>query len=146
MKVDVSFVFRVSNYNGSMSLEIYQNDFLLYSGKDFEEGRLQVNVYVEWPGTLTIKTGNKTFDDILIENGTVVKQKFLEVVGLSINNFPLHIDYLDRVFNCCCEGQTKITHENFWGFNGVITIDFNTKDPMRYLLATNSEFVINRLT
>jgi hypothetical protein len=129
-----------------MSLEIYQNNCLLYSGKDFPEGQMRVDIPVEWPGTLTIITGNKTHNDMLIENGFIVKQKYIEVIGLLINNFPLHIDQLDCVFDCCREDRSEITHENFWGFNGVITINFDAKNPMRYLLALNSEFDINRLT
>lgn len=147
MKVNFSLIFEVSNYNGSMSIDIYQHDQLLYAGRDFDEGKLRVDVIIEWPGQLIIKVGNKNNNDALVDDtGFIIKHKFVDVVGVLINNFPINIDLLDKVFNCQKEGQDTVTHENFWGFNGTITVNFDTENPMRYLLAHNNQFDINRLT
>ena len=64
-----------------MSIDIYQQDQLLYSGRDLDEGQLKVDVPFEWPGQLTIIVGNKNDCDALVDDsGFIVKHKFVKCI------------------------------------------------------------------
>lgn len=146
MKVTVIFEFLVTNCNGSMNIDILDQNQILYSGKDLQEGPLNIGIDIDWPTQLTIITSNKNNKDTQCDDtGHVVSDKSIEVIGVLINNFPVQIGLVDQLFNCRRHHSEEITHENYWGFNGTITIDFLKPNPMRYFLELKNQFDMNRL-
>lgn len=146
MKVQVLFECLVRNCNGSMNIDIADQERLLYSGKQLEPGPLNISVEVDWPTQLTIITSNKNETDTHCDSdGNIIEDKSIDVVGIQINGFPVQIDLVDQLFSCQRNHSEEITHENYWGFNGTVVIDFTGSSPMRYLLGLKNQFEMNRL-
>ena len=144
--VAITFCINVQNNNGSMALKIYNEDLLIYEQDTFVEGAGQINLTVNWPSILTIYSSNKKNDDTVTNSeGKVIIDKAIEITGILINGFAIHNDMIDKLFNCLRDGSNIITHENYWGFNGIIKINFNNQSPMRYMLELKNQFDVNRL-
>jgi hypothetical protein len=146
MKTTITFDVNSTNCNGSMHLLICSDDQEIYSNNNFPEGPSTVTFDVNWPTTLKITVSNKNKNDMEIDaTGTITKDKAIEITGIKINNFPLHIDLIDQVFSCRRDNHSEITHENYWGFNGTIEMCLTENNPMRYMLKNQSQFDLNRL-
>ena len=146
MKVNLTFLCSITRCNGSIKLEIFDQTTPIYTAENLPDGPVRIDCSINWPTTITIITSNKTSDDIVVDNdGNIIKDKSIEVTGILINNFPIHQDLIDKLFICQREGSSKITNENWWGFNGKIKIEFDQPNPMRYMLALKNEFNMNRL-
>jgi hypothetical protein len=146
MKVTLTLIGNVMCYNGSLEIEILDRDKLIYTGKNLTEGPLRIDCAIDWPTTVNIVVGNKGKNDTLMDNdGTIIKDKAIEITQVLINNFPIHQDLIDKIFVCRREGSTVDTNENWWAFNGRIKILFDQPSPMRYMLSLNNEFDVNRL-
>jgi hypothetical protein len=118
----------------------------IYTGENLPDGTMRIDCHINWPTTINIVTSNKQPTDVEVDvNGTVLKDKSIEVTGILINNFPIHQDLIDTLFICQREGSSANTNENWWGFNGKIKITFDQPNPMRYMLALKNEFNMNRL-
>jgi hypothetical protein len=129
-----------------MKIEIFDHETPIYTGENFPDGPMRIDCSINWPTTVNIITSNKTSNDMEFDsNGNVLKDKSIEVVGILINNFPIHQDSIDKLFVCQKEGSSHITNENWWGFNGNTKIIFDQPNPMRYMLALKNEFNMNRL-
>jgi hypothetical protein len=146
MKVNIIFECLVRNYNGSMHVDILDQQQLLYSGQNLKEGILNISIEVTWPTQLTIITSNKHDTDTENDDdGNIIGDKSIEVTGILINNFPIQIDLVDQLFNCQWHNSKEVTHENYLGLNGTVTIDFDKANPMRYFLELKNQFDMNRL-
>jgi len=118
----------------------------IYTGENLPDGPARIDCQINWPTTIHIVTSNKHPDDMEIDaNGNILKDKSIEITGILINNFPIHQDYIDKLFICQQEGSSDITSENWWGFNGKIKIIFDQPNPTRYMLSLKNEFNMNRL-
>jgi hypothetical protein len=118
----------------------------IYTGENLPDGPMRIDCLINWPTTVNIITSNKHPSDMEIDkHGNILKDKSIEITGILINNFPIHQDLIDKLFICRRAGSTDITHENWWGFNGNIKIEFNQSSPTRYMLALKNEFNMNRL-
>jgi hypothetical protein len=104
-------------------------------GKSFEDEGYSV-VY---------SSNKKNGDTIFNDKGKVIADKSVEITGILINGFAVHIDMIDKLFHCVRDGSDTITHENYWGFNGCIKINFTGASPMRYMLELSNQFDVNRL-
>lgn len=146
MKVNLTLLCSVTRCNGSMKLEMFDLTAPIYTGENLPDGPVRIDCEINWPTTINIVTSNKHPTDTEVDvNGNIVKDKSIEVVGMSINNFPIHQDLIDKLFICQREESSTITNENWWGFNGKIKITFDQPNPMRYMLALKNEFNMNRL-
>ena len=146
MKVNLTLLCSVTCVNGSIKIEMFDQTTPIYAGENLPDGPMRIDCSIDWPTTVNIITSNKTSNDMEFDsNGNILKDKSIEVVGMSINNFPIHQDLIDKLFVCQREGSSEITNENWWGFNGNIKIEFDQPNPMRYMLALKNEFNMNRL-
>jgi hypothetical protein len=144
--VAITFLTNVQNSNGSMALKIYNENLLLYEQDNFTEGPGQINFTTNWPSVITIYASNKKNGDTIFNNkGKVIADKAVEITGILINGFAVHIDMIDKLFHCIRDGSNITTHENYWGFNGCIKINFTEESPMRYMLELGNQFDVNRL-
>lgn len=146
MKVNLTLLCSVTRCNGSMKIEMFDQKKSVYVGENLPDGPLRIDCCIDWPTTLNIITSNKHSNDCEVDiEGNILKDKSIEVVGILINNFPIHQDLIDKLFLCHKEGSSHITNENWWGFNGKIKIIFDQSNPMRYMLSLKNEFNMNRL-
>jgi hypothetical protein len=146
MKVNLTLLCLVTRVNGSIKIEMFDQTTPIYAGENLPDGPMRIDCQINWPTTVNIITSNKTSNDMEFDsNGNILKDKSIEVVGILINNFPIHQDLIDKIFVCQRQGSSEITNENWWGFNGNIKIEFDQPNPMRYMLALKNEFNMNRL-
>lgn len=135
-----------TNVNGSMSMQISDHTGVRYTNSNFEPGNVTIVCEIEWPTQITIDLGNKHSDDMLLDkDGFIIANKAIEINAMLINRFPVQYELMEQVFVCKHQGSDTVTHENFWGFNGQVCIDFSKPSPMRYMLGLNNPFEINRL-
>ncbi len=147
MKATISLITNVYNNNGSMKLEIFDDTELVYSNSSFEPGPGKIEFLANWPTTINIVASGKNDNDTLLDDQQqIIKNKAVEITGVLINQFAIQIDQVDKLFQCQRQGQTEITHENFWGFNGKIQLHLTEKSPMRYMLSLQNQFDATRLT
>jgi hypothetical protein len=146
MQVKLTLICDVMCHNGSMKIEIHDQDTHIYTGENLTQGPLQIDCMINWPTTVNITLSNKGKNDTLTDDaGEIIKDKAIEVTRVLINNFPIHQDLIDKIFICRRERSDFDTNENWWAFNGNIKILFSQPNPMRYMLSLNNEFDVNRL-
>jgi hypothetical protein len=146
MKIQLTLIGRVQRSNGSLTVEIKDQDQVVYTGEDLPEGQWVAEFKIDWPTTVHIQLSNKQLNDTqLDQNGLIVQDKVIEVTDVLINNFPVHQDLVDKLFVCRREGSADDTNENWWAWNGTVKINFDHASPMRYLLSLQNEFAMNRL-
>lgn len=134
-----------TNNNGSMSIKIRDHVEVRYFNDQFKSGEITISCCIEWPTCVIIDIGNKYFTDTVIHQNVVVADKAIEINSMLINRFPVQYEKMESLFNCVRHGSDIVTHENYWGFNGQVFINFNDSSPMRYMLAINNPFEINRI-
>jgi hypothetical protein len=146
MKVTLTLIAQVQCYNGSMSIDILDQDRVVYVGKNLDPGTQRIDCEISWPTVITIQLGNKGKNDTLIDqHGTIIQDKSIEILNVLINNFPINQYLVDKIFICRRAGSQTDTNENWWSWNGTVQINFNHASPMRYLLSLQNEFAMNRL-
>jgi hypothetical protein len=146
MKIQLTLMGRVQRCNGSLNIEIKDQEHVVYVGEDLPEGSWIAEFNIDWPTTVHIQLSNKQHNDTqLDQNGLIIQDKVIEVTDVLINNFPIHQDLVDKLFVCRREGSAVDTNENWWAWNGAVQINFNHTSPMRYLLSLQNEFAMNRL-
>lgn len=143
--VNITFLTKIKNNNGSMALKIYDKDVLVFEEDNFDNDCKQISFAINWPAVITIYSYNKKNGDTVFNKGKVVADKAVEIVGILINGFAIHIDMIDKLFYCQREGSNTITHENYWGFNGRITMHLTGGSPLKYMLKLGNQFDVNRL-
>lgn len=146
MKVNLTLLCIVRCVNGSMKIEIFDQATPIYVGENLSDGPLRIDCLINWPTVINIVMSNKHPKDTEVDNnGCILKDKSIEVIGILVNNFSIHQDLIDKLFICQREGSSSTSNENWWGFNGKIKIIFDQLNPMRYMLALKNEFNMNRL-
>jgi hypothetical protein len=146
MKVNLTLLCSVTRCNGSLKIEMFDQLSPVYTGENLPDGTTRIDCQINWPTTVNIITSGKHPDDMELDaDGNIIRDKSIEVIGVLINNFPIHQDLVDKLFVCQRDGSVNTTHENWWGFNGKIKIEFDQTNPMRYMLALKNEFNMNRL-
>ena len=146
MKVILTLIGQVMCFNGSMSVQIKDQEQVIYSREDLPEGSWRVDLEIAWPTTVNIELSNKGKNDTLLdEQGMIVQDKAIEVTEVLINNFPIHQDLVDKIFVCRRSGSATSTNENWWAWNGTVQINFDHASPMRYLLSLRNECAMNRV-
>ena len=125
----------VKHCNGSMKIEVIENDTVLYTGENLPEGPLDIVCDIQWPTVLTIKLSNKNPDDAEIVNDVITKDKAIILETMSINNFPLETRVIEQLVNDII----------YWGFNGTVTMAFTELNTTRWLLKMKNIFDMKRL-
>jgi len=119
-KLDIELEFGI--YNGTMSVDIYNNNTLVNEFTNVTEHVLQRSYNIVLPSTITFKLTGKTKYDTKVIDGKIIADKFVKLNRLVLGNIPVSTHVL---FNICnyqpYDGQ--LIKNTFWGFNGVVTIE-----------------------
>jgi hypothetical protein len=123
MSTHVKFKFTIGHYNGTMSMQIFNNDCEILTKPVFTETEFEWDTVITWPTVLTIKLSGKDNNcDTKVENDQIVADKFIQLTELTVDKIPAALDKISLATE-----QTKI-NTNYWGFNGVVSLNFDCKN------------------
>jgi hypothetical protein len=125
-------LFGSAGVHGYPEILIKLNNDILYHDTIIEFNELLFDISpTDVSQHLTIEFLNKYEDDTLLENGEVVKDKFLQIKSLKLDDVELlpykYFKYYPRYTKGFLETGNpaeKILRTNFLSFNGVVIIDF----------------------
>jgi len=145
MIVRLTLKCQIHCHHGSMNIDIQDGARLIYTARDLQAVPLTIDLMIAWPTTINIFVSGKGPNDTLLDDqGRVVQDKAIEVTQVLVNNFPIQQHLTDKIFLCRRAGSDEITNENWWGFNGHISMVFDQANPMRYMLSLSNQFDIDR--
>jgi len=93
------------------------------------------------PHKLFIKTSNKDNDGTLLDvNGNVLQDTCIRLVNVDINGVRPNADFIRRWPKVLVggPGSNRIIYSHYWGFNGMIELDFRGDNLTKWLMRTNS--------
>jgi len=128
--IELDLEFKVDTVKSLCHFQIVLDDQLLLDS-DYQPGcysfakNIKVN---KGPHILTLSMTGKTSHDTLIENGSIVKDKFIRFNKFYLNNYDLVNDYSLRkhfVYTDLITKQCKEVKLGFWS-NAQLTINFDS--------------------
>jgi len=124
--VELHMTFNIGHCNGSMSLTILANDFVLATFEQIDQTTLTINRTVTLPCKLTFITGNKNplIDTQLDADGKIIQDKFIEITDIQLGRFPVNIYK-------CLQGQS------YWGLSGSVSVNFDEPNFLLWHLKNN---------
>ena len=135
-KTNLMLVFEYGAYNGKMSM--------LINGKQHDQ--TIVNLDLTLPSKLIIELSNKNYnlDTQMNSQGKILADKYIKLLEMKLGNMPIEPVNLFKI--CYYETDKSMKfYDTYWGFNGTVTIDFNQKSLIKYLLLLNNKFELNNL-
>ena len=131
----LKFIFEVGNINGtSMKLDILVNDASIKHFDSLPEGNTEIELDIVWPSIVKFITSNKNSGDTIIDStGNIVKDKYIRLDKLFLNNVEVNQLYLTNKLYLYTEHNT-IENTDYWGFNGQCSIEFTGKDTLEWHL------------
>lgn len=122
--------------NQSMKIEIV-------SGKDslclenLPQGHSVHSISVTFPDRLIITVSGKGKRDTVVDKyGNILKDKFIRLAGLSIDNMKADNNWLKKFLILKTIDGNEI-HSNYFGFNGTVELDLSPT-PFQWLASTYS--------
>lgn len=120
----------------SMTLVVvHENTKKIYS-KLNEKFSLQMDI--KFPTQLKlILLGKKNTDTVFDENQNIIKDKFIRLDRLDVDNLTCNQFYLkNKIKLTTVDNQT--IHDNYWGSNGEVVLDFNQPNSILWAIETGS--------
>lgn len=135
---NIDIDFEVDDYNGSPEMIIKLNDREIFRGSEFNKGNHQISIKNPTVGDhtkLEITMAGKGPRDTLMDNGTIVRDKFIKFNKLMINNYNMIDDpeFFRKYFRCTDGGET---HLGLWG-NRTMVLEFEGPFSFWYNLASD---------
>ena len=92
-----------------------------------------VSMEVELPFTLWFELSGKISNDTVVENGTIVADKFIKLESIQLDKFDLEVWRIpNKYLFLTADGQDCPT--NYWGKNGTANFIIDNQDPAFWLL------------
>ena len=123
------FMVCVVAYNGLV--------FPLEIAADQDHAMTQITLHIELPCRIVLQlTGKQPNDTVLDQNNCIVKDTYVKLSGVKIDDFKLNQIFLcQKVQLRTTGGQEIIT--NYFGFNGQVNLDFSKSSVMSQVLHCN---------
>jgi len=142
MKTNITLGLEFGLCNGSMTIEIYQDESLIKKLENITTTTNNVSLDIDFPSQLKIVLSNKNYntDTIVDNNGSIINDKYVILKHMMIESIPIKIDVL---FNICqyYKNQTDDpVNDTYWGFNGFAIIDFDSEHFIKWCLKHNNIF------
>ena len=130
MLTDIDLVFNIERANdSSMAMQIESNSQVLYSGKDFNNGRHQVSLKINIAGHLDFILSNRQNQDTVCDSqGNIVENKHICLLSLTINGCQIEGYKLDSTV------VTSTGHSVFWNYNGTVRLTIDQDDPVIWII------------
>jgi len=133
----INLIVEAGECNGLMKLDILDSiDTVLYNPK-IKNGTNNIELEVKTPCVLFLKVYGKNRNrDTLVDPAThkVVKDKYLKILDVYIDNKPLDRNKVQQMFVLESESKGKI-NTSYWGFNGIVSFELLHKDSLELHLA-----------
>ena len=133
----INLIIEAGECNGLMKLDILDsNDTVLYK-PEIKNGTNNIEIEVKIPCVLFLKVYGKNHNrDTLVDPAThkVVKDKYLKITDVYIDNKPLDKNKVQQMFVLESENNGKI-HTSYWGFNGTVSFELLQEDSLELHLA-----------
>lgn len=151
----------VDDYNGSPELLITVNGNTVFEKTPFKKGNHTVSISTDsinqTKNKIEISMLGKKEHDTLIENGRIVRDKFIKINNLSINNYSINDDpdFFMQHFRYIDGSEV---HLGFWSnqtltfeYEGAFSLWYNTRSSNNFyrykpiLSEKDSKFIVNKL-
>ena len=135
----VTLDFDISHVHGrSMSLSI-ETDHATEYFEQLAEGRFQHTTTIQFPTKFNIVVSGKGPNDTLVDqDGNIVGDMYIKLNRVSVDGIPCSTNYVHELINCTDRGDTVQT--NYWGFNGVIKLDFSHSNVIFWAMNYSRRF------
>jgi hypothetical protein len=142
MKTNITLGLEFGLCNGSMTIEIYQDELLIKKLENITTTTNNVSLKIDFPSQLKIVLSNKNHntDTILDNNGSIINDKYVILKHLTVGTIPIKIDVLFRLCQYYKNQNNNPVNDTYWGFNGVAIIDFNSDNFIKWCLKHNNTF------
>lgn len=104
------------------------------------EGRVFYQTLIPLPHKIFLKLSGKDNHGTEIDpNGNVIRDTCIRLVNVSINGIKPNSDFIRRWPKILIggKGSNRIIHSHYWGFNGLIELDFDGDNLTKWLMKTN---------
>jgi hypothetical protein len=133
MSVDLLLELEHCNCNGEMHVTI--------NGQSIDSKIVELKVTLPTTVTISLSGKNYQLDTKLDSSGLIIADKYVKLKRLCIGRVPIEEQNLFKI----CSYQTdqgNIIQSNYWGFNGVVTLNFEHENFIKYLLSINNKFLL----
>jgi len=136
---ELKLVFKCGECNGYMSLECYSNDTLIFD-TEIKNSDLTVTALVDFPFDLKIKVSGKNPNtDTLVEDGKIVKDKYIELKQIYLARYPVNVSVLHRLCQFIPDSK-PIEPTTFFYCNGQALLKFQSSDALKWHLMYNKYY------
>lgn len=139
--INLKFFLEFGRCNGSMSLNISDNDHQLGFLENVN-GIKEFNYEISLPNKINLHLSNKnTKTDTKIDlQGGIIADKYVKLISMSLGGIPINSMNLFKICRYTVNGQ--IDFNTYWGFNGLVEIEFNEINFLKWHLKSNNLFDI----
>ena len=133
----INLIVEAGESNGLMMLDISDSTNTVLSTPNLKSGVNDIEVEVKTPCVLLLHVSGKNPNrDTLVDPAThkVVKDKYLKILDVYIDNKPLDRNKVQQMFVLESESKGKI-NTSYWGFNGIVSFELLHKDSLELHLA-----------
>ena len=123
--------------NGAMGVNVYADDVLIDSYHGNTSELVTVRKDINLPCTVKVELSGKTNKDTRVEDGEIVEDKYVKLVGMRLGRIPVNDA---NMFKVCATDDGR--NDVFWGRNGTVEININEKDFVLWHLRNDNLFDI----
>ena len=125
-----------------MTLEIFQDKILLDKLENITDTSKSVCVSIDLPCQLKFVVSNKNYnnDTLVDNNGLIISDKYVILKNMLIESIPVKINVLFDICQYYKNHNAVPINDTYWGFNGVVVIDFDEEDFIKWCLKHNNTF------
>lgn len=125
---EINLTVDVDNYNSDPEFTVKLNDTIIYNDT-LEQGEQSIGIktVLDKPmNQLTFTMTGKNSGDTLVENGQIVRDKYIKLIDFKINNFDILKDVVlfHQKFWYTVDQQADTVKPGFWNNNATLGLDF----------------------
>jgi hypothetical protein len=133
--LQIELTVEVDNYNSDPEFTIQLNDSVLYNNT-LSQGthKIVVDASTSESNCLTMTMTGKDQNDTLVENGNIVRDKFIKLVDFKINNFDILEDttLFHNKFWYAVDSVVETVKPGFWNNNSCLGLEFTAPFTIWY--------------
>lgn len=128
--------------NGSMTVDIFQDNVLLTTLENITDNSKTVCLDVVFPCQLKFVLSGKNYnlDTMVDSDGSVIKDKCVILKSMQIESILVKIDVLFDICQYYKDHKEPPIADTYWGFNGHVVIDFDADNFIAWCLKHNNIF------
>lgn len=95
---------------------------------------------IELPSKIILEVSGKNKNDTVVDaHGNIVKDKCIIIENVYVDGLSPNINFLKKWPRLMAggKGSNKIVYSNYFGFNGIVELEFEGANVFQWLLRTN---------